>query len=428
MALYSISRLPNRSATALGKKKETKLINSTLRPVAESSMTEKGFLETHDLEAWVVRNREILVEGLTLDDNEEAPEVMIITTQFNRWGAGGKKESGKELDILALTSRGDLLVVELKRGRDRDIHLQAITYAAMCASFTYKTLIKAHANWLKEDKAKYSRQDESSPLEELADQPVLDKAQETTDNQTDSVDAGTEEIARKAISEFLGGIADEDAEVEIPQIVLIGEEFSPETITTVLWLSELAPKLQFSCIEYTLNDFQNEEFVSFNRVWPVIGWEDRKLRPIVAREENHEGQKVRSARTANTVKALVESNYIPEGTPVFLNIDLLTMFKPEGRDHLRTLLESSDTINNPEYEHDASKIRIRWTNGGTPCNKAFRVSLPDGEVVSMNSKQLWERISEEAGYEDSAPQVAYLLYVNGKSLLELRDEMESATK
>lgn len=51
--------------------------------------------------------------------------------------------------MLGLDATGRLVVVELKRGAaDRDVHLQAITYAALVSRFDLDTLTQAHRDFL----------------------------------------------------------------------------------------------------------------------------------------------------------------------------------------------------------------------------------------------------------------------------------------
>lgn len=87
MSLCSVSRLDSVSAS-VASKNGTILVNSEIKPATSSTMRDKDFLETHDLESWIIHNREILFEGMPLKDDEDVLDVMIITTQFNRWGAG----------------------------------------------------------------------------------------------------------------------------------------------------------------------------------------------------------------------------------------------------------------------------------------------------------------------------------------------------
>ena len=43
---------------------------------------------------------------------------------------------------------GTLIVVELKRGRDARVHLQALTYAALVSSFSQNLLGEVYAGYL----------------------------------------------------------------------------------------------------------------------------------------------------------------------------------------------------------------------------------------------------------------------------------------
>ncbi|WP_328949275.1 hypothetical protein OG778_14505 [Streptomyces sp. NBC_00184] len=56
-------------------------------------------------------------------------------------GRHGRGAARDRLDVLGLDATGRLVVVELKRGTaDRDVHLQAITYAALVSRFDLGTL------------------------------------------------------------------------------------------------------------------------------------------------------------------------------------------------------------------------------------------------------------------------------------------------
>lgn len=52
------------------------------------------------------------------------------------------------LDVLALETSGRPVVAELKRDESRDVHLQAINYAALVTRFDLDTLADAHAEFL----------------------------------------------------------------------------------------------------------------------------------------------------------------------------------------------------------------------------------------------------------------------------------------
>lgn len=75
---------------------------------------------------------------------------MIITSEFGSWAADVDGAPAHDrLDVLAIDGTGRLVVVELKRGMaTRDIHLQAITYAALASRFTLDRLADAHREFL----------------------------------------------------------------------------------------------------------------------------------------------------------------------------------------------------------------------------------------------------------------------------------------
>lgn len=63
------------------------------------------------------------------------------------------------------------MVVELKRGTDPNVHMQAITYAALVAGFSKATLADAHAEYLNRriDSEKVSVDEASEALNDHVD-------------------------------------------------------------------------------------------------------------------------------------------------------------------------------------------------------------------------------------------------------------------
>src|SRR5664280_2949312 len=114
-----------------------------------TSMTDEKLTETQHLEGWVTDHPEVIDDTL-----------MIVCTQFSSWQSGLAKASERP-DVLALSSSGELVVIELKRDTDRRIHLQAITYGALVAGFTKEVLADAHANWLAQTNREHITQAEA---------------------------------------------------------------------------------------------------------------------------------------------------------------------------------------------------------------------------------------------------------------------------
>lgn len=75
-----------------------------------------GLHERVHLQEWVVQH-----PGVIGDD------LLVVTTEYDRWEGADGVTARDRLDILALEVSGRLVVVELKRAEDRDVHLQAIT-------------------------------------------------------------------------------------------------------------------------------------------------------------------------------------------------------------------------------------------------------------------------------------------------------------
>ncbi|HST82800.1 MAG TPA: hypothetical protein VLL08_13785, partial [Kineosporiaceae bacterium] len=162
-------------------------------------MQQQKLTETHDLERWVVDNPDILGD-----------RVMIVTTQFDRWESTGGDTARERLDILALDGSGQLIVVELKRGSDRQVHLQAMTYAALVASFTKQTLAQAHLAYLRR------------PAPEISG---ITTDEEALNRLTAHVEAGDDPWDNDLLTQ--------------PKIVLIAEDFPAQVLTTVQWLTAL---------------------------------------------------------------------------------------------------------------------------------------------------------------------------------------------
>jgi len=117
----SVSRPNVRLFELPGESGEASPVSISLR-----SFQELGILELQHLERWISSTPDVLGEPL-----------LIITNQF-----AGFDRTRERSDILALDSRGNLVVVELKRdesGSRQD--LQALRYAAYSSTLTLDDLL-----------------------------------------------------------------------------------------------------------------------------------------------------------------------------------------------------------------------------------------------------------------------------------------------
>ena len=265
------------SATVDSMTKLLRINGATSELCTETNMVEQRLREVQHLEHWIVSHPEVLDESMK-----------IVTTQFNRW-VSGEDSASERPDIIAITSRGDLVVIELKRVSDRQVHLQALTYAALASSFSLDLLAEEHADW---HNKKYPSEDNL-----------------------------TKESAREALEAFIESDSDVDDEVlfALPKIILVAPEFPGQVLTTVQWLGEVAPDLNVECHEFTLFNVQTTDdtktlVVNFNRVFPVEDIDDKRLRAqsgrvVVAKEQ-------RRKRRRKSVDRILENNAIPDGSPL----------------------------------------------------------------------------------------------------------------
>ncbi|WP_231645467.1 DNA-binding protein [Mycolicibacterium mengxianglii] len=243
-------------------------------------LSELGMLEVTHLEKWVVDHPEVLGD-----------QVKVVTTQYDKWSSDSGDLARERLDVLGLDSSGQLVVVELKRGADSRIHLQAITYAALVAGFNKETLADAHADY----------------LNRLLAEPV------------------TPAEARQLLEEHVDGTWDDDI-LTVPKIILLAEDFTAQTYTTVTWLSDLTPNLNIEM--HTVNAFVWPESVPaqscivFRRLYPVADPTTRVLTPgIAAASADSVATKIaEKKRRIRSTHLLHESNAIPEGAEIELDL------------------------------------------------------------------------------------------------------------
>jgi hypothetical protein len=174
-----------------------------LAAVPATSFETEGLREPRDIEPLIRDNPECLEEGL-----------LVLAQQFAGWA-----DSRREIDLLCLDMRGNLVVVELKRTEDAGhADLQALRYAAMVSAMTFEQAAATLARY-------------------------RNKA------------APDHDAARAAILEHLGWeSAKEEGFAADTRIILAAHDFGKELTTTVLWLRER--EIDIRCIRlrpYRLN-------------------------------------------------------------------------------------------------------------------------------------------------------------------------------
>ena len=214
-----------------------------LDEVAQTSFGQEGVLERKDLQRMLRDQPEVLEEGL-----------LIIAEEFGDW-----EDSKRRIDLLGLDARGQLVVIELKRGETGShMDLQAIRYAAMVANMGREKVIETYQGYLRE------RTKEKGETEEADD-------------------------AETRIREHVG--EDSAIRTETPRIILASENFGKELTTCVMWLNDSwlsATGQEIKCVRLQPHRNGLEILVETSVVIPLPEASDYRIRLAQRKEEARE--------------------------------------------------------------------------------------------------------------------------------------------
>lgn len=192
------------------------MTKSEFRPIEKASFSEAKIMERGDLQR--ILRGQISVLG---------QELFVLAEEFGDW-----EDSKRRIDLLAIDSEANLVVIELKRTSDGGhMELQAVRYASMISTMTFERAEAAHAQYL-------SR---------------LGKAPEQ---------------ARQNILDFLGWTDPDQEEFgEEVKILLVSEDFGKELTTAVLWLRD--HDIDIQCVRFKPYLDSNRLYVDIETIIPL---------------------------------------------------------------------------------------------------------------------------------------------------------------
>ncbi|MCF7999622.1 MAG: hypothetical protein K9L25_11330 [Methylovulum sp.] len=160
--------------------------NNEINEVAVTTFNNEKILERKHLQAALKNKIEVI-----------APNCMIISEEFSEW-----PDSQRRIDLLAIDKSANIVVIELKRTETGELmELQAIRYAAMVSTLTYKNCVEILNKY-------YSK----NSIAENAEGKIL---------------------------EFLGWDEPQEENFALDvRIILASSDFSKELTTSVMWLNE----------------------------------------------------------------------------------------------------------------------------------------------------------------------------------------------
>jgi predicted transport protein len=238
---------------------------STAAVAAPISLADAGLKEREHLQEWVVAHPEVL-----------GPSVKIVAFEFGSWAARTGAVERDRLDVLALDSEGQLVVVELKRDKAPDtVEMQALKYAALVSRFTREDLDKVHAQFLTRRRG----------------EPVT---AETAGAELDEWATITEESLR------------------LPRVVLMASEF-PKTVTATVVFLHQQLGLDVQLLAFQAYRTATEILVTVSQHYPPPEIEEFVLSPEVNEARQQRTEKHTRQREASTVSRLLAADALVPG-------------------------------------------------------------------------------------------------------------------
>ncbi len=328
-----------------------------LEPVPSTNFESESLMERGDLQRLLRDQSDALEKGL-----------FIITEEYSNW-----KESGRSIDLLALDSKGHLVVIELKRTQTGDhSELQAIRYAAMVSNMTLNQVITAHREYL--------------------------------------VKRGIDEDARVQVLNHLDAADEADAEIrtERPRIILASAGFSKELTTSVLWLRDGG--MDISCVKLQLYSDGNGLLLDTSLDIPLPNARDYQTQVRVRQEEVRQQSQVTNTMGSDVFRQRIAD--MPERAQEELTrlCDLADYLEREGLARPMTRQGSTNTV-----------LRVNLPGANTRLINAY-ITNPNGKSIGFY-RGAWERHARESMNRLEEAIEPNALNVYGTYLAEWSDEM-----
>ncbi len=240
-----------------------------------------------------------------LRDHPEAIELglFVIAEEYGEW-----EESRRRIDLLALDSEGQIVVIELKRTDDGGfMDLQAVRYAAMVAGMTFDDMVRAHDAYVK-----------ARHIDEEAKNRLLSFL-------------GTDE---ESVAGVIGGGS--------PRIILMSAGFSRELTTAVLWLIDKG--IDIRCVEMRPYRLGDDVLIDMTQVIPLAQASDYQVR-IRRQAAAAVGVAREATRRERTVRILWRNNVIKGGDVIRLILPYIGLDETGSDDPMFRARFAGDPLN-----------------------------------------------------------------------------------
>ena len=231
--------------------------------INQTTFADESLQERYDIQEWINKNPECLGE-----------ELLIIQKEFN-----GFDKTNERLDLLAIDTKGNLVVIENKRDDSgKDVTWQSIKYAAYCSTLTTEQVVELYSSYLQ-----------------------------------------TNHVAGDAITNlqaFLGSQYEDLLSTNTkPRIILVAKEYRPEVTASALWLRSCG--IDIRCIKTTL--YKTDDTLLFDalQIIPVKEAEEYMVKVSEKAHENEQTKERHNTRLAfwSTVCDQLQSKHDIDITP-----------------------------------------------------------------------------------------------------------------
>jgi hypothetical protein len=222
------------------------MTSDAFRPISQASFADLKVRERADLQRLLRTQIDVLGDDL-----------YVLTEEFGDWD-----DSRRRIDLLAIDSQANLVVIELKRTNDGGhMELQAIRYASMVSAMTFARAEQIHGEFLTRLGA---------PAED----------------------------ARTRMLSFLGWEEpDEESFAPDVRIVLVSEDFGKELTTAVLWLRER--DIDIRCVRLRPYEDGAKRLINVQQIIPLPEANEYQVQ---LREKEQVGRKKRAERFDERLK------------------------------------------------------------------------------------------------------------------------------
>lgn len=332
------------------------------QPARETTMPRKSLKERSDLQKWIIDHPELIEDGL-----------LVLTQEYDRWAVTEGRAVKDRLDLLALDSAGQLVVIELKRDEaPTNVHLQAITYAAMVSRCTEDDLASIYAKFLTDQDKRLVSDEEAAEL----------------------------------IRRHVGTELDPQL-LQQPRLILVSREFPRQVTSSAVWLNEMGINLKLVEIRLWETSDGAPPVLTTSTRYPVPGTEEFVVEPARSATVKTTRRAETRKRAERAVKRLVSSKVIKDDT--LFRLVMQSDVSTTTRDEIEKWIEEQPDRGCADWVNVAVNP-LRWKHDGL-------LYTPTGLV-----KEIVGRASGSASQAINGPR--WWVDGDGRSITDIADALD----